>query len=200
MQCAAAAIVTSSDGRYVFVSVRGLQSGPNCISRFACVRSDSGSSLRFLGTCPSLGACPRGMVRAHPPHLQPPHLQPPHLQPPHLQPLQLQPPHLQPPHLQPPHSHPPAADSSALPLTLFQAMSPSADVLYPSPFPHCIFVTFCACTARTKTATPSSRSRCPPALQPQHAAACAVARRLRMRPLANALRDGRSPATASWNL
>ena len=62
MQCAAAAIVTSSDGRYVFVSVRGLQSGPNCISRFACVRSDSGSSLRFLGTCPSLGSCPRAMV------------------------------------------------------------------------------------------------------------------------------------------
>jgi 6-phosphogluconolactonase (cycloisomerase 2 family) len=61
-QCAAAAIVTSLDGRHVFVSVRGLESGPNCISRFAFLRSDTSSSLEFLGTCSSLGCCPRAMV------------------------------------------------------------------------------------------------------------------------------------------
>ncbi len=64
-QCAAAAIVASLDGRHVFVSVRGLESGPNCISRFAFLKGDGGSSLQFLGTRSSLGCCPRAMVR-HP--------------------------------------------------------------------------------------------------------------------------------------
>ncbi len=69
-------------------------------------------------------------------------------------------------------------------MILAQAMSPSADVLYCAHQDSDTIVAF----------------KVPPALQPQHAAACAVARQLRMRPLANALRDGRSPATASWNL
>jgi 6-phosphogluconolactonase len=63
--CAAAAIVTSADGRFVYVSVRGLEMGPNCISRFSFERADSGGgSLHFLGLTSSLGSCPRGMVHS----------------------------------------------------------------------------------------------------------------------------------------